>query len=182
MNAIANYIKNIKNIITVLLIFLVPGILFVADIEYEVKAGFFKHFSKSFTWPPSVSDKQNFYIGVLGDSKIYDIGKRVYENTKLKGKKVEFKKYKNISELDYCHILFISKNYEGDLDSVVSICNSRSILSMSEKEDYGELGVMINFFITPKGTTAFEINPRSIIKAKLEFDLNILNLGTIVGE
>ncbi len=167
--------------LAVLLFFIIPAFAYNSDLEYEVKAGFFKHFSKSFSWP-ELDKSKNFTIGVLGESKIYKISKRIYENTKLKNKIVTFKQYSDIRDCKDCHILFISKNYEGDLEEVINFCSKNSILSMGEKEGYGEKGVMINFFITSKGTTAFEINPREIIKAKLEFDLNILNLGTIVGE
>lgn len=181
MNTKNKYSNSLKALIAVLFFVILPSSLFNSDIEYEVKAGFFKHFSKSFTWPESAKSK-SFTIGILGNSKIYDIGKRIYKNSKLKNKKVVFERYDDVKECEDCHILFVSESYEGDLEPVIKLCRSKSILSMSETEGYGQQGIMINFFITSKGTTAFEINPRSIIKAKLEFDLNILNLGTIVGE
>jgi hypothetical protein len=43
-------------------------------------------------------------------------------------------------------------------------------------------GIMINFFVTDDGKLSFEINPRAIRRAKLEFDLYILNIGVVVGE
>ncbi len=164
----------------VLVTLMLPKTLFNSDIEYEVKASFFHHFSKSITWP-NIEKSNNFVIGFLGDSKIFEISKNIYDNSKILNKNVILEKFNNIEKCGNCNILFISKDYSGDIAKVVTMCQKNSVLLMGESIGLGEQGVMINFYFTDKGTTAFEINPKSIMQAKLEFDLHLLNLGKVVG-
>ncbi len=174
------YSYAIKLSLIVLVSLLLPKTLINSDIEYEVKASFFHHFSKSITWP-NIANSNNFVIGVLGDSEIFEISQKIYKNSKILNKNVIFEKFTNLDKCGNCNILFISKDFSGDIEKVVTICQKNSVLSMGESKGLGEQGIMINFYFTYEGTTAFEINPKSIMQAKLDFDLHLLNLGKVVG-
>jgi hypothetical protein len=151
------------------------------DIEYRVKSSFFQHFSKSITGF-NYSDPDKFIIGVLGDSRITEVAKNMYKNTKINNKEVVIENYNSISQCKQCQILFISRKFDSDIDKIIQFCEKKSILTMAESEGMARKGIMINFFVTDDGKLSFEINPRAIRRAKLEFDLYILNIGVVVGE
>lgn len=150
-------LANMKRIILLFLIFFaVLNTTYAQKEKYQ--SLFIYNFTKYIKWPDSYnSDK--FIIGVIGDSDILESLNSMASSKKktATGKEMQVKKYSSVSEIDDCHILFVSESVASDLGQIVNNTSSKPILIITDSPGLATQGSIINF-IEKDGKIKFELN------------------------
>ncbi len=112
----------------------------------KAQAMFIYNFSRLIEWPASYRTGP-FVIGVIGSP---DVAKEL--TTYTTGKKVGtqdimVKQYKDVSEIDKCHILFVAFSKTKSMEELNSSLANKSTLIISEKNGAIDSGSAINFAV-----------------------------------
>jgi hypothetical protein len=147
--------------------------------EYQLKAAFLYHFAQLVNWPPEAFAQTNspIVIGVLGENPF---GKQLEESVRGKsvnGHPLAVKEVQTLGEVTTCHILFISASEKKRLSEILSAAREKSVLTVSETDNFTETGGMINFILD--GTKIrFQINNAAAKAAGLKISSKLLTLAT----
>jgi hypothetical protein len=72
-----------------------------------------------------------------------------------------------INDFNKIDVLFIYSVSNEDLLEILKVVSDKNILTVSDKVGYGELGVIINFFIEDSRVN-FELNREAELKSKIK--------------
>lgn len=149
--------------------------------EYDLKAFFLWKIAEYIEWPEEKNKSKEFIIGVIGENPFNNILETVYvgDKRKIKGKPVVIKYFKEVSNIGDCHILFISNSESSELFSILEQLANRSILTVADSENFGRMGVNINFF-NKDGSIKFELNEESVKLSGLKVDYRLRNIAQLV--
>jgi hypothetical protein len=147
--------------------------------EYSLKAAFLYRFTDYVDWGNNNTD-QNFTIAVLGESKITTPLNEIAKDKKVKDKSMFIKEYKDINDAGNCQVIFVSKNYTGNIESIVSKVGDKPILIITEQPGSCEKGADINFFVL-ENKLKFEINQKAVAKAGLRISSQLLQHATLIN-
>ena len=180
-----NWKKYGTLIILSIMILLSTLSLFSTEDEYYRKAALFKVFSQNIKWPKDsdVNDqKKPFVIGVIGKNPFGSILETAYsqEENKIKNKKVEIRYILKKEEIESCHILFISKSIDKELEEILAITTAKPILTIGETKGFAEKGVLFNLYIK-REEIRFEINALALRESRLIPSSQLLSVAKIVG-
>ncbi len=149
--------------------------------EYQVKAVFLYNFIKFITWPESVFP--NFdtpvTIGVLGANPFGSFLDELIADEYIRNRKIEIHTSDNLSDLQDCNLIFISKSEHGRLDEILSGIGSQPIVTVGEIENFTRHGGIINFYLEGN-KVRFEINNDSAQQRGIFISSQLLNLSKIV--
>ncbi|ETR72663.1 MAG: transmembrane protein [Candidatus Magnetoglobus multicellularis str. Araruama] len=151
--------------------------------EYIYKAGFLEKFSRFTQWDIQSHDldqSKNFVIAVIGHNPFGGILKKMYQKQTIKNKPVKVIYISQISEIETCHLLFISESCAPKLAKILSSLKNKPILTVSDSEGFAQKGVHINFFLTQRGTLHFEINIKRIKAAGLRVNPLLLEVARVI--
>lgn len=115
--------------------------------EYQIKAVFLFNFAQFVEWPPAAfaSAQAPLVIGVLGEDPFGSFLDQAVQGEKAGQRPLEVRRYAQVSDIDACHILFISRSEAGRLDEIVARLNGRGTLTVSDIDGAAVRGVMIRF-------------------------------------
>lgn len=146
------------------------------DTYAMLKAVYIYNFTKNFDWPEKFKSGP-FIIGVLGESNIYDELTSKYSTKSVGKQKIEIKKFSNLSEVDYCHILFVS---EGKSTATSSLAKQNTgTLIISEKSGFLQQGGVVNFVVV-NSKLEFELSKTNASKYNLSVGSQLQNLAMSV--
>ncbi|MGD2091099.1 MAG: YfiR family protein [Candidatus Aminicenantes bacterium] len=168
-----------------LLVLISPSRLFCIKDEYYRKAALFKVFSQYVKWPKDsdVNDRSKpFVIGVIGKNPFGSVLETAYSQpeNKIKDKQVEIRYISKIKEIESCHILFISKSIDNELEEILAITRGKPILTIAETKGFAERGVLFNLYIR-RDEIRFEINALALRESRLIPSSQLLSVAKIVG-
>jgi hypothetical protein len=156
----------------------------------QLQAAFLYHFAKFVDWPPSSFPETNspFIVGVLGGGSFGSDPFNGYlknnvEGQFLNGHRFSVVSFANVKDAQVlnCHILFIGTSETKRLDEIFRTLRGRSILTVSEIENFAQNGGMIQF-TTQKTSTdiriRFEINKDAVRIANMRMSSQLLSLAT----
>jgi hypothetical protein len=143
-----------------------------------VKSVFIYNFTKYIRWP-SDDTSGVFIIGILGESDISNPLKEIARKKTVSGREIKIKQYDSIRDVDQCHILFISLWDEEMIPDILNKVKDKSILTVSDIDNFSEQGGMINFILI-EGKIKFEINLTSLENANLTAGSELLKLAIII--
>lgn len=151
--------------------------------EYQVKAVFLFNFAQFVEWPPQAfpDDGAPLVIGVLGEDPFGPALDEAVQGESIGGRSIIIRRYRHLSEVEHCHILFISRSETARVDPIVARLASRSILTVSDAEGSAHRGVMIRFF-TENKRIRLRINLESARAAGLVISSKLLRPAEIVNE
>lgn len=151
-----------------------------SPLEYQVKAAFLYQFFKFVEWPANAfSATHNIIcIGVVDGGPMASALQSI-EGKEAKGRRVVIKRFKELKDLEFCHILFISSGMEGRLAEILDQLRGTSTLTVSDIDGFARRGGMINL-ITVEDKVQFEINVDAAERAKLQISSHLLRLARIV--
>jgi len=170
-------------LLSLFLVLFLPGIALAQASEYNVKAVFLERFTRFIEWPEEsdVNDtSQPFILGVIGENSFGSKLEQIYSKQKIKDKKVEIRYISDINEIPGCNLLFISKSEKKALSKILSLTRERQILTIGDTKNFGERGVLINFYIVGN-KIRFEINESEARNSGLFISYRLLNLAKIVN-
>lgn len=150
--------------------------------EYQLKAVFLYNFANFINWPEHVfaNAETPFMICILGDDPFGEYLDIMIEEQQAKGRDLTISRLTDtqLSKINDCHILFISKLTNNSLMEIYHSTCRYPILTVSEDDNFMNSGGMIRFFNLNK-RVRLEINPEAIEQTGLKADANLLNLSKI---
>ena len=144
-------------------IFLFFAVLFILQSGFsqteiqKAQSIFIYNFTRLVEWPESYKSG-DFVIGVIGNSDIFAELEGYTAGKKVGMQPIVVKKFKEVSEIDRCHILFVSYNKSSGLSEVIKKTDTSPTLIIGEKKNIMNEGAAIGFVL---------------MDDKLKFELNI---------
>lgn len=175
------YYSN-KFLLTLLIYFSIISTQVCQVEENLVKTVFFQRFAEFTTWPgsPDIQDKSKpFIIGVFEKNSFSQLIEKTYSNKNIINKKVVVKHLSNISEANSCHIIYIPKMPESEIENILSYTKDKPILTIGDTKGYAKKGVHINLY-TIDQSIRFEINETAVKKSGLHMSHLLLDFASIV--
>jgi hypothetical protein len=145
-------------------------------VDYKAYTLFVYNFMKYVEWPDS-EIKEDFVIGVIGDSPVIKELNQLASSKKIKGKNIVVKKFKNPDEIVACNLLYVSSDKSSQMKIINEKMKSLPVLIVAEREGLAKKGAAINFITLEDDTLKFEINKNSIEQKSLKVSSSLLALG-----
>ena len=145
--------------------------------EYQVKAAFLFNFTKFVEWPPNAFGDSNtpLVIGVLGQDPFGSYLNETVQGESVNSRKLQVERYRSVSEIKRCHVLFISRSESDRLNQIIATLKYRGILTVTDS-DAVDTGVIIRF-VNEGGRIRFRIDSSAAKAAKLSISSKLLRLG-----
>lgn len=149
--------------------------------EYQIKAVFLYNFAQFTEWPTNAFTATNdpIVIGVLGSNPFDDYIEHTIKGETVRGHPIKVVRYKNVEEIQTCHILYIGRSESRHLEQVVRKLNGKPMLTVSDIPDAAEAGVGIGF-VTERNRIKLQINLGPIKSGALVVSSKLLRLAEIV--
>ncbi|MFN3916527.1 MAG: YfiR family protein [Flavobacteriales bacterium] len=145
----------------------------------NLKAIYVYNFTTLVDWPKEF--KQNdFVIGVLGDQGLVDVLTQKYSSKNVGAQPIKIKAYKNETEVDQCHILFIANSQSATVTRLSKKLTKYSTLIVAESAGALESGACINF-TAKDNKLAYELSKSNTERIKLILGKTILELAVKVS-
>ena len=147
--------------------------------EYEIKAAFIYNFAKFVEWPKEKfrDDEAPLVLGIIGEDPFGSSADALLGKT-IRGRQLMIKRSKNQSNLNPCHMIFISKSETTKLKQIIEELKNLPILTISDIQDFHKAGGHINFVIH-QNKIRFIVNARAAKHADLEISSRLLKLSMI---
>jgi hypothetical protein len=165
-------------------ILLFKAVLFAdsrAGLEYDVKAAFLYNFAKYVEWPDDVfrTDTSAIVFAVVGDDPFGQTLEDNLTNRTVSGRRIEIRRYLDVSTIGTCHLLFIPARDEGDLKEVLGRLPKAGILTIGEDRGFIEKSGIIGF-VVEDNKVRFDINLDAAERARLRISSKLLHLARAV--
>lgn len=150
--------------------------------EYQIKAAFLFNFTQFVEWPANAlpETKTPLVIGILGENPFGSYLQEIITGEQVNGHPLIVQQYKDAEEIKACHVIFINLTEKNKLEQVIASLKGRSILTVSDDNDFIKQGGMIRF-IKKDNKIQFQINPESAKEADLIVSSKLLRLAEIVS-
>ncbi len=169
-------------IIVVILLITIPFVSVSQNktIEYKVKSAYLVKICKVTTWKnESYKKNKTFKIYTIGEhTKAETIS--IKNNISVKGRSIKIihiDSLNDVENLDLIDVLYIYKISKHELKNILDKTKDRDILTVSDNDGFGELGVIINFFINNNNKINFEINRDAELKSKIKLKSQLYNFS-----
>lgn len=149
-----------------------------APSEYQIKSAIIYNFAKFITWPPDAYAQPDspIVIGVMGKNVFGANLEQAIHDKVVNGRPLEFREIHALAEATNCHILFISPSEKAHLPDILGAVRHKSVLTVSEMDQFLEAGGMINLVIE-NNRIRFEINDDVARQAGLVISSKLLTLA-----
>jgi len=149
--------------------------------EYEVKATFVFNFLKFVSWPPqALASAANLDACVFGDSQI-STPLEAFSGQAVEGHKLTVKRVVDPSDLQFCHLVFVSEVESRRAAIALGVTHNLSALTIGEQADFLSRGGMINF-VSEDNKVRFDINQAAAERVNLKISAHLLRLARQTGE
>jgi YfiR/HmsC-like len=164
---------------------LATGAVYAAAVpsEYQVKAVFLFNFAQFVDWPAGAFPRPDapFVIGVLGQDPFGVQLDEVVRGETINKRPLVVKRYRNVTDVQDCNILFIGSTESGHLDEVLAAVKGRSILTVGDADPAGQRGVMIRL-VNEHNRIRLRIDVGAAKAGNLTISSKLLRPAEIVGE
>jgi hypothetical protein len=146
--------------------------------EYQVKAVFLFNLAQFVEWPPrAFPDAQSpLVIGVLGEDPFGGYLDETLRGEKVNNRPLLLQRHRRVAEIKMCHVLFISRSETDRLDQILSSLKGRSILTVSDIDDFINRGGMIRL-VTERNKIRLRIGLDAVRAANLKVSSKLLRLA-----
>jgi hypothetical protein len=153
-----------------------------APTENQVQAVFLFNFSRFVEWPPQAfaAPGDPFVIGIVGSDPFGARLDEAVHNEQINGHVLTVRRFRSVSDLDNCQILFIDRSEIGRLGQILAALDHHSTLTVSQADGAAQRGVMIQF-ATENNRIRLRINVDSARAAGLTISSKLLRPAEIVG-
>ncbi|MBI3501466.1 MAG: YfiR family protein [Bacteroidetes bacterium] len=153
--------------------------VFSQDKDYKAYTLFLYNFIKYVEWPPD--EKNEFIIGVAGDSPIQKELQVLSENKKAKGKKIIVKIISSAEEAASCNLIYIPSQKSSMLKLIAEKTKGKPVLIVAEREGLAKKGAAISFVVEEDDALKFDINKSALDSQSLKVANVLMQLGSVVG-
>ena len=149
--------------------------------EYQVKAVFLFNFAQFVDWPATAfpDSASSFVICILGEDPFGGFLDQTVRDEHVGGRALAIRRYRSVSEIETCHILFISRSPAERPEDILTGLKHRPILTVSDADRFAERGGMIRF-VSDRNRIRLQINRSAAEAAHLTISSNLLRLAEIV--
>lgn len=149
--------------------------------EQQVKAVFLFNFALFVDWPAadSSSAPTPLRIGILGDDPFGSLLDEIVRGEHIGPRPFEVRRYRQVSDVERCDILFISRSESQRLPGILGALNNRPILTVSDGSDFANQGGMIQF-VNDKNRIRLRINLDAAQSAHLTISSKLLRVAELV--
>lgn len=151
--------------------------------EYQVKAVFLFNFAQFVEWPAQAfaGPQASFTMCVLGDDPFGAQLDEAIKGESVNGHPLTVQRYRSVSELGPCQILFIGPSERGRLDGIIEGLDDRAILTVSDIDGAAERGAIIQF-ANDRNRVRLRINVQKARSAGLTLSSKLLRPAEIVEQ
>ncbi len=150
------------------------------DVDYKAYTLFVYNFMKYIEWPESAL-KDEFVVGVIGDSPVWGELKALAQAKKPRGKTIVLKKLQSADEAAGCHIVYIASGKSSFLKPVLDKTAGKPVLVIAEREGLARKGAALSFVTLDDDVLKFEINKNAIEQHSLKIPTVLVSLGLLVS-
>jgi hypothetical protein len=153
-----------------------------APTEYQVKAVFLFNFSQFVDWPATsfADGRAPLVIGVLGGDPFGATLDEIVRGETVNGRVLAVRRYGSVEEIDDCHILFIDRSQDEQLDAVLAALKGRNVLTVGDFSGFARRGGVIRF-VTVDNKIRLRVNLAAAQGAKLTISSKLLRPAHIVA-
>ena len=149
--------------------------------EYQLRAVFLFRFTQFVDWPTNAfaTRESPIVIGVLGEDPFGEALRLAVKGETAHGRPLQVKHFRNLEEMDVCHVLYISDSEASQIRRITQALASRSILTVSDIEGCArDQGGMVRF-MTEQNRITFRINVDTVKSARLVLDARLLRMAEV---
>lgn len=165
-------------VLGLLLLLLTPGLLLAEDRpdEYAVKAVYLYKLGLFVRWPESAFSDSSapLVVAVVGRDPFGKTLDKALSGKTLAGRQVELRRYRSVTDLDDCHILFIGER--AWVRDVLDQVRDRPVLTVGETDDFLDSGGILRFLLK-KGQVRFQVGGRQAQRSGLNISSKLLQLS-----
>ena len=149
--------------------------------EYQVKAVYLFNFGQFVEWPAQSYPSQNapFVIGVVGRDPFGKTLDDVVRGESLRGRPFVVRRFKDASEIEDCHILFIARSEADRLDQTLEVTRGRNVLTVTDIQGAERRGAMI-VLVSQENRVRMRINLSAARASNLVISSNLLRPAELV--
>jgi hypothetical protein len=160
------FLNTSNKIQVILLLIIVTFILPATNINAQQEkylAAFMYQFTNYITWPNTSGE---FIIGVIGTTPVTENLQKLAGEKKVGTSSIVIKVWASVEDIGQCKILFIPESQKGNLASVKSKVEGKSVLIITESPGLVKNGAGISF-IKQEGKIKFDLNKSGLMKLGL---------------
>ena len=165
-----------KKIIYLLMLTLGITQLVSAQSSARYEALFVYNFTRYIQWP--TSNSQEFVIGVLGKSDVYNELQSISANKKIGASPIVIKQFASISEIGKCQILIVSSGASSQVTQLAAQVQGNNTLIITERSGLTKKGAGICFALED-GKQKFEISKNNVTKTGLMINNQLLDMAIL---
>jgi hypothetical protein len=149
--------------------------------EYQVEAAFMFNFTKFVEWPASAfnNSTEPFVVGIVGNDPFGQYLREIIAGEKVMEHNIIIERYRDLSAVGKCHMLFV--NLPGKTAEALNQLKDRSILTISDNENFAENGGMIQFY-PENETIRLRTNVNAVKSANLNVSSKLLRIAKLYQE
>lgn len=149
--------------------------------EAEIKAAFLVQFSKYVSWPDQCFAESDspIVIGILGRDPFGSKLDKISRSFKAQGRNIKVHRLSDLSNVEQCHVLYISTDKTGELAEIIAALPSMPIVLVSDISGFLDLGGIIHF-ITVGTKVRFNISLSNSKKIGLKISSKLLKVANKV--
>lgn len=145
--------------------------------EYQAKAGFLLSLAQFVSWPSQSSDAP-LVIGILGDDPFGSYLDETVRGQRVNNRPLSVQRFRRRVDSRPCTILFISQSERDRVGQILSNLKGRPILTVSDIENFTDLGGMIQFF-TENNNIRMRINVDAVKASNLKVSSKLLRVAEV---
>ena len=148
------------------------------QIANKIKSAYLYNFLKFVEFGPDKAEKERFDVCILGVDPFGEALAKI-ATRKAKGKPVSIRKMLDVSETKTCDIIYISESKKLELIPVLKELNTRSVLTVSDIENFTQVGGIVRFF-PHNGKIGIEINLTRAKQSEIQISALLLEIARII--
>lgn len=182
MHRAITMIKIRLQILMILLLLILSAPAFSQDRAFMMKAAFIAKFAQFTEWPNTNegSSHNEFIITVIGNDPIHSVLQQISKTKRVKNRTIVIRNISKPCDIKHPHVLYITKSMAPQLNMILEQVRGRSVMTISDTKGFGHTGVLINFYITDRGTLHFEINSTVLKQTSLKINLLLLEIARVI--
>lgn len=151
-----------------------------AQREYAVKSVFLYNFCRFIEWPREAfgGPAEPLIIGVIGDDPFGPLLNEAVQGERMRGRPIRIERYRRASEIERCHLLFVSASEAARLDEIFATVSGKSVVTVGETEEFLDHGGMIAL-TKDRERVRLRVNPARLRAASLSVSSKLLSVAEI---
>jgi len=148
--------------------------------DYKLKAAYIYQFTKFANWPETSFNKDDspIVICVLGDSP-FDKTLDGFSSRSSQNRNLNVKYLAASENVADCHVVFVSKSLEKNLNKILLMLGRYAVLSVSDIDHFARRGGIIGF-VKKRRRIGIEINVAASKKSGMMLSSKLLEVSTLV--